>query len=464
VLSLRIFPSVAEDGWSSIAYYLLGALFFFIPLALVAAELGTGWPKAGGLYAWVKEAFGDSSGFLAVWFDWVENIFWFPTVLAFVAATFAYVINPSLANDKVYLVVAMLTIFWTLTLANFFGMKWTARLNNTGVVLGTLLPAVALIVLGAYWLLAGRHTAIPFSAHKLAPNLGSLNNIVFFVAVLLGYGGIEMAGFHAKETRNPGRDYPRAILGAGVLIVGVAILATLAIAIAVPRAKLSLVSGLMQAFAAFFHALGLGGWVTKAMALLVAIGTLTLISTWLLGPAKGLYASETTGDLPPQLDYVNRRHVPVAILLLQGGLGSLFVLMFLLVPSINTSYWMLTALTTQIVVMMYMLVFAAAIRLRYTQPHAYRPYMIPGGKTGIWIVAGMGLAGCAFGLLIGFIPPTGVKHWATPVYIAAMAAGIVICSLPPFIIEKIKQPNWIIAHPDQVLVDVDPATPANVTR
>ena len=73
-------------------------MFFFIPLALVAAELATGWPRAGGLYVWVKQAFGDRSGFLAVWFEWIENIVWFPTVLSFVAATLAYVIDPSLAK------------------------------------------------------------------------------------------------------------------------------------------------------------------------------------------------------------------------------------------------------------------------------------------------------------------------------------------------------------------------------
>lgn len=185
VLTLRGFPSVAEYGWSSIAYYVLGALLFLIPLTLVAAELATGWPKAGGLYAWVKEAFGERSGFLAVWFDWVNNLFYFPTVLAFAAATLAYVIDPSLANDKVYLVTAMLGIFWGLTLVNFLGMKWTARLNNPGVIFGTLLPAAVLIVLGAYWVLAGRHSQIPFHAGKLAPNLGSLSNLVFFVAVLM---------------------------------------------------------------------------------------------------------------------------------------------------------------------------------------------------------------------------------------------------------------------------------------
>ncbi len=455
VLTLRGMPSVAEYGWSSIAYYLLGALFLLVPLALVAAELATGWPKAGGLYAWVKEAFGERPGFLDVWFDWVNNLFYFPTVLAFAAATLAYVIDPSLANDKVYLVIAMLAIFWGLTLVNFLGIKWTARLNNPGVIFGTLVPAAVLIVLGAYWLLAGRHSEIPFHASKLVPNLGSLSNLVFFVAVLMGFSGMEIAGFHAKETRDPGRDFPRALFIAAVLIVGVSILATLAIAFVVPQAKLSLVAGLMQAFAAFFHAIGFGGWVTRVMAFFVGLGTLALIGAWILGPAKGLYATEETGDLVPQLDYVNKRHVPVAILVAQGVLSSVFALLFLFVPSINSGYWILTALTTQLVVMMYLLVFAAAIRLRYTQPNTKRPYKIPGGKVGIWIVAGVGLAGCVFGLIIGFVPPTGVKHWATPVYVGAMVAGIVVCSIPPFIIEKIKQPSWKIAHPDPVLVDAD---------
>ena len=136
VLTLRGFPSVAEYGWSSIAFYVLGALFFLIPLALVAAELATGWPRAGGVYAWVKEAFGDHSGFVAVWFEWVEDVVWFPPVLSFVAATLAYAFDPGLASNKLYLVIVMLAVFWGLTLANFFGMKWTARLNNPGVLFG----------------------------------------------------------------------------------------------------------------------------------------------------------------------------------------------------------------------------------------------------------------------------------------------------------------------------------------
>jgi amino acid transporter len=455
VLTLRSLPSIAEEGWSSIAYYLLGAILFFIPLALVAAELATGWPRAGGLYAWVREAFGDRSGFLSIWFEWVENVVWFPTVLSFVAAAVAYVIEPKLANEKVYLVAVMLAVFWGLTLLNFFGEKWSMRLNNPAVIIGTLIPALVLIALGLYWLLDGRHLAAPFSGSALKPNLGSVDNLVFFVGVVLGFAGIEMAGFHAKETKDPKRDFPRAILLAALLIVGVSVLATLAIAFIVPKTQLSLVAGIPQAFDLFFKALGIGVWATKLMSGLVAIGTLALISTWLLGPSKGLYAAERTGDLPPELHYVNKRHVPVALLVCQGVLSTMFALMFLFVPSINSSYWMLTALTTQILVLMYIMIFAAAIRLRYTQPDVPRAYKIPGGNAGIWLVAGTGIVGSAFALIIGFVPPSGVSHWPTPVYIAVMLGLILICSAPPFIVERIKKPGWRISEPDSVLLDLD---------
>jgi glutamate:GABA antiporter len=458
ILTLRSLPSLAEYGWASIAFYVAGAVFFFIPLAFVAAELATGWPRAGGMYAWVKQGWGSQTGFLAVWFDWIENVVWFPTVLSFVAATLAYIFAPSLAENKLYLVIVMLIVFWSLTLANFFGLRGILRFNNLAVVVGTLFPAALLIGLGIFWLVAGRHNAIPFHVSKLMPDLGSVNNVVFFAGVLLGFAGVEMAGYHAKETRNIRRDYPRAVFLSTGLILVVSVLATLAIAFVVPKDKLSLVSGLMQSFQDFFQQLGLGGWATKVMAALVGLGTLAVISTWMLGPSKGVYAAEESGELPPELHYVNRRHVPVAMLLFQGVLGTFFSLVFLFVPSVNTSYWMLTALTTQLTVLMYLLMLSSAIRLRYTEPDTPRPYRIPGGRyVGMWVVAGMGIVGSAFGLVVGFFPPSGIPHWPTPIYIGAMLIGIIVCSLPPFLASIFKKPSWGIVHPDAVLLDLPDA-------
>ncbi len=92
--SLRTLPISAHYGSSIIFYYLLAAITFFIPAALVTAELATGWPTKGGIYAWVKEAFGAKVGFLIIWLQWIYNIVWYPTILSFVAVTIAYLIKP----------------------------------------------------------------------------------------------------------------------------------------------------------------------------------------------------------------------------------------------------------------------------------------------------------------------------------------------------------------------------------
>jgi amino acid transporter len=456
ILTLRGFPSTAEFGWGSIFFYVVGALFFFVPLSFVAAELATGWPRAGGVYAWVKAGFGPRSGFLAVWFDWIENVVWFPTVLSFVAATIAYTFQPNLANNKWYLVVVMLVVFWGMTLLNFLGLKNILRFNNAAVIAGTLIPVAVLIALGLYWLGSGRHNEIPYHASALIPSFSSIGNLVFFAGILLGFAGVEMAGYSAKQLKNIRRDYPRAVAVSTVLILVLSILGTLAISFVVPVHKLSLVSGLMQAFQIFFVRIGLGSWATKLMAVLVGLGTLALISTWMLGPSEGVYAAEGSGELPPEVHYVNKRHVPVAMLIFQGILGTLFALLYLFTPGVSSGYWMLTALTTQLTVLMYIMVLAAGIRLRYTEPDTERPYRVPGGPhLGMWIIASMGILGSLFGLILGFFPPTGISHWSTPVYVFAMIVGIVICSIPPFLADILKKPNWKITHPDPILLDVD---------
>ena len=452
VLTLHNMPAVAEYGWASASFYVLGALIFLIPLSMVVGELGTGWPRAGGNYAWVREAFGDRHGLFAIWISWVTNLTWFPVVFSFLAATIAYVFDPSLAENKLYVVLMVVGLLWAITLANFLGTKWNLRLNNPGVVLGTLIPCAVLVGLAIYWLASGRHNQIPFSAGKLAPNLGNIGALVFFVGVILGYVGVEAGGFYAKEVKEPKRDYPRAIAAATALIVGASIFATLAIALVVPHSKLSLVAGIPQAFTTMFTQVG-APWAGKLMSALVAVGTFALVSTWVLAPSKGLYATETSADLPPFLHRANRHHVPVALLVLQASLSTVFALLYLIAPGVNTSFWMLTALTTQMVLLMYILVFAAAIKLRRSQPDVERGYRVPGGMRGMWIVAGIGIIGCVFSFVLGFVPPSEVKHWATPVYVGAMLAAIVVMSLPPFIVERIKKPSWKVSNPDTVLLD-----------
>lgn len=438
--SLRNLPSMAVYGWSSVSWFLLGTFLFLIPVALVAAELATGWPIAGGVYAWVREAFGERWGFLAVWCEWAQNIVWFPSILTFIATTIAVAINPDLAANNVFLVVVMLVVFWGLTLINLRGLSASTLLERVGVIAGTMVPQSLLIILGLVWLLQGRSTQIPWAPGAMLPEI-NLSTLPLVATVVLLFAGMELSGYHALETRNPQRDYPRAILTAAALIFTLSMLSTLAIAMVVPVQQLNLAAGLMQAFYAFLEPFGLET-LLPLLALLAALGAMATLTTWMIGPAKGLGVAARRGNLPPIFSRENRQSVPAPALVIQSSLGSLFSLLILFVPSINTSYWMFSALTTQILATMYMLLFAAALRLRYSQADKPRAYRVPGGKIGIWLAGAAGFLSCGFVLVIGFVPPGNTVSGGELRYTLTMLAGYLLFTCPPFIFRLLRKPSW----------------------
>ena len=151
---------------------------------------------------------------------------------------------------------------------------------------------------------------------------------------------------------------------------------------------------------------------------------------WIIGPATGLASVAQGGDAPRSWGRENRAGVPVGVLVAQAIGTTVFCLLFLFVPSVNTSYWILSALTAQIIIIMYALIFAAVLRLRYTRPDVPRPYRIPGGIVGVWITAGVGLAGAAFTFVLGFVPPDQLKTGSPALYVGGILLGIVRADTP----------------------------------
>ena len=120
VVSLRGLPAQAEYGLVSIFYYVFAAVVFLIPTALVAAELASTFPKQGGVFRWVGEAFGPRWGFAAVYWQWQAWVLWLPAVLVFGAAALAFVWWPqsfdaALATNKYYAMAVLLVGFWAVT-------------------------------------------------------------------------------------------------------------------------------------------------------------------------------------------------------------------------------------------------------------------------------------------------------------------------------------------------------------
>jgi Amino acid transporters len=251
--------------------------------------------------------------------------------------------------------------------------------------------------------------------------------------VLFGLVGMEMSAVHAEEVKNPRRDYPRALFWSTLIILGSLMFSSLAIAIVIPANEISLVAGVIDAFRLFFATFHLE-WLTPIIAICIIIGGISGVSAWIIGPTKGLLAAANDGCLPDWLKKTNRHGAPVAVLLLQGGIFSVLCGAFLLFPTVNSSYWFFSALTAQLAMLVYVLMFTASIRLRYSHPEQYRAYIIPGKRVGIWLAASAGILISIFAIAIGFLPPPNIKIGNVFLYEGLLVTGILVFTGLPFVL------------------------------
>jgi putative glutamate/gamma-aminobutyrate antiporter len=440
ICNIKNFPLLAEYGLSVVFFLVLSSLFFFLPVAFVSAELASAWPERG-VYTWVKVALGPKMGFLAIWLEWIENVIWYPTILSFIASTFAYIINPSLANNKIYVMSAILITFWAVTFVNFMGMRVSGWISSIAALLGTIVPILLIIILGALWVISGKPIQIEISWDALIPDLRSANQLVLLSGVLLGLAGMEMSAVHAKDVIHPQRDYPRGILLSTILIFVFSILGAIAIAVIVPQKQIQLASGGMEAFRYIFNAFNMG-WAMPIVAAITTFGALGMMSTWIVGPSRGLYATAEHGDLPPIFHKTNEHGMPTNILITQALIVTVLCLVFLLMPSVNSSYWALLALASLLYMLMYILMFVSAIVLRYKEPKRLRVFKIPFGNGGIWAVSLLGIIGSSFGVVISFFPPSQFDTGSVLILELLLSSAMMLFCIAPFIIYASREPHW----------------------
>jgi amino acid transporter len=366
---------------------------------------------------------------VAIWLQWINTMVWYPTILSFVAGTFAYLINPELAQDKTYLVSCILTVFWSLTLINLKGLHISALINNICAIVGTIFPMLLLILLGAIWVLIGKPIQITFTEAEILPSLGHSTNWVSLIAIMAAFLGIELSGVHVNDIKNPQRSFPKAVLLAALFIFLTMGLGSLAIALVLPAKEINLVSGVMQVFTQFFSAFGLESLI-PFLTLLIAVGSIGTMINWLISPAKGLLHAAEFGFLPPFFTRKNKAGVAYNILLAQALIVTLVCLVLLLQPTVNAFYWFLTALSTELYMIMYVLMFGAALRLHYKYLDRPLAFKIPGKALGIWVTALLGLFGCVTTIIVSFFPPENIDTGGPLRYLLMIAGGNLVTLSP----------------------------------
>lgn len=430
--SIRNLPATALFGSQLIFYFILGALFFLIPTALVSAELASGWAKQGGIYIWVKQAFGKKMGFLAIWLQWIENVIWYPTILSFVAGTIGYLINPELTANPYFLWTVIVSCFWGATLLNLRGMSSSAMFSNLCSLAGLLLPMSLIIGLGVAWITQGNPLQIQFDVPSIVPHLSDHSMWVSLTAIIMSFCGIEIATVHANDVENPQHAFPKVLVYSVGIILSTLILGSLAIAIVLPQGDINLVAGIMQAFEAFFSSYHMQ-WMMPVVAVMLVLGGLGGVSNWIIAPTTGLLVAAEDGNLPDAFQRTNAKGAPVVMLFTQATVVTVLSGLFLFMPSVNGSYWLLTALAAQLYMLMYFIMFAAAIKLRLAEPNHPRQFKIPGGIWGMCFVAGVGIVGVCTTLAVSFIPPEGIDVGSFARYELTLIIGLLLMCSPPFI-------------------------------
>jgi len=383
IIVLDTLGASASIGASTIAWYVLTLVLFFIPYGLITAELGSTYPGQGGIYVWIRRAFGEKWAARTTWYYWINVALWMPSVYVLFAGVFSQLFFPDLSLP--WLIVIGIVMTWVTVLVGIVTLevgKWVPNL-------GAILKAVLILVLGIGGIVFTiRHgVANDLSFKAILPTWDA--GLAFLPVIVYNFLGFELMSGAGEEMKNPGRDIPRSIITSGALIAFFYLFATVGMLMSVPLDQLGLVSGIVDTLKVVL------GSSTVATVLVTILGIGALYTffanmvTWTMGANRTAAQAAEEGTLPVvfgQLHPVNK--TPVGAYLITGAVSTLVVIVYGFMAGSNEElFWTLFAFSSIIFLLPYLMLFPTFLKLRATDPHSPRPYKFPGGKSFAWIMS-----------------------------------------------------------------------------
>jgi glutamate:GABA antiporter len=434
VLGPRWIAAAAHNGTSSITLWVIAAVFFFVPTAMVINELSSRFPEEGGLYVWAKEAFGDFHGFVAGWNYWIYTVFYFPGLLLASAAMSAYIIGEgggTLAQNRTFLLLVSLGLLLVAVILNVIGLNIGKWLQNAGGV-STYVPLLILVTIaGILWLHHGSVTQFTWSNIRPVWNWDTVN---FWSQIAFAFTGLELVSAMSAEVRDPRRTLPRAVFAAGALIALMYIAGTAAVLVLVPAPDVSPTSGVFHAITAGAIALKVG-FVGILAAILVTVGNAGGVGSTVAGIARVPFVVGIDRYLPKAFGKIHPRwKTPYVSIIVQALVSGVILLISQISETARGAYQGLVDVAIILYFIPFLYMYAAAIKLaarrdRLENPHAV---LIPGGKLGVWIASGIAFAATLLSIVVSLFPPGDSSNRALFLFkvvgwtLAAMALGLIL--------------------------------------
>ena len=408
IVSLQWLPTAAQAGPSSLALWIAALAVFFVPSGLAVMELASRYDGEGGLYVWIKQAFGDIHGFIAGWSYVVANLVFLPTVLLFLAGAASYVgaqTWPALKDSFAFNAGLSLAVLWLVVGVNILGLGRARWIANAGAVVMGI--ALSILAAGAI-VYASRHGSATAFGDGWLPNAADPLVAKAFATMMLALTGLELAPLMGSEIRNPRRVIPRAIVAASAAIVVFYLLGTIALLVALPPEKINALTGIPEGVAIIAEHIGVPALGPLA-ALLMAIASAGVIAAWVAGGVRLPYVVGIDHHLPRMFSRLHPRwHSPYLALIVSGAVTSVLVLLALAGSTIGDAYQILVDMTVTLNFIPLAYMFAALPMLR-AKGIGDRPELlrVPGGRIGIALVTGLGVSSTLLSIAFALSPPAG---------------------------------------------------------
>lgn len=387
IIVLDTLGASAAIGPSTISWYIITLILFFIPYGLITAELGSTYPEQGGIYIWVRRAFGEKWAARTTWYYWINVALWMPSVYVLFAGIFSQLFFPDLSLT--WIIIIGIVMSWVTVLIGIITLEIGKWVPNTGAIL----KAVIILVLGIGGIVFAIRNGVAndLSFGAILPSWDA--GLAFLPVIVYNFLGFELMSGAGEEMKNPGRDIPRAIIIAGGLIAFLYLFATIGMLLALPLDQLGLVSGIVDTLKAILGESGIAHVVVIILGISALYTFFANMVTWTMGANRSAAQAADEGTLPAlfgKLHPVNK--TPVGAYLITGIVSTVVIIIYgFLAGSNEDLFWTLFAFSSIIFLLPYLMLYPSFLKLRSSDPDRPRPYTFPGGKSFAWIMSIIGI-------------------------------------------------------------------------
>lgn len=386
----------AAIGNTQYFWWIFLLIAFCLPYGMITAELGTTYPSEGGMYDWVKRAFGPKWAGRVAWNYWINFPLWIASLAVAVTDIIAGMFDIELSIWMLLLI--QLAYVWLVT---FLGTK---RIGESKYIvnLGTFFKIVLLLgigVLGIYAVIKTGESANPITGvGDLFPAL-NLENLSFISIILFNFMGFEVVGTWAEDMDDPKKDIPKALIFGGLLMAIFYVLPATGFNIALSPDVVAELDpeNVVEVLKALFTSVGLGAVAIKTIVIIAGLmfiyTFIANIASWSFGVNEVAKYAAHDGSMPKIFTKVNEEKVPYMASIINGVVASLIVIGGVIANLINedfgASFSLFFCLSWITLLLGYVPMFLAFLKLRKTDAKAERVYKVPGNdfviKLAAWV-------------------------------------------------------------------------------